>query len=216
VALLARFSRVAIGTADPASGLLSIRRNFKMSSRNTVVRSLHDLGAAAWFGGSLMGAVGVNGSADAVRDSKDRARVAAVGWAKWAPISAVAIGMHLIGGGGVLYANRHRAKHQSGVTGNTVAKILLTGAALGATAYSGVLGAKTAQGDGHAADGATEPSASTPDEVAAAQHQLRYLQWALPVLTGSIVLLGAQQGEQQRPGQVLTGVANTLARRARN
>ena len=157
-----------------------------------------------------------NGSADAVHDSKDRARVAAVGWAKWAPVSAVAIGMHLIGGGGGLYANRHRAKNQSGVTGNTVAKILLTGAALGATAYSGVLGAKTAQGDGHAAAGATEPSASTPDDVAAAQHQLRYLQWALPVLTGSIVVLGAQQGEQQRPGQVLTGVANTLARRARN
>ena len=163
-----------------------------------------------------MGAVGVNGSADAVHDSKDRARVAAVGWAKWAPVSAVAIGMHLIGGGGVLYANRHRAKHQSGVTGNTVAKILLTGAALGATAYSGVLGAKAAQGDGHAVAGATDPSASTPEDVAAAQHQLRYLQWALPVLTGCIVVLGAQQGEQQRPGQVLTGVANTLARRARN
>jgi hypothetical protein len=44
-----------------------------MSARNTVVRSLHDLGAAAWFGGSLGGAVGVNGSADAVRDSRDRA-----------------------------------------------------------------------------------------------------------------------------------------------
>ena len=34
-----------------------------MPSRNTVSRSLHDLGAAAWFGGSLMGAVGVNGAA---------------------------------------------------------------------------------------------------------------------------------------------------------
>ena len=122
----------------------------------------------------------------------------------------------LLAGTGVLYANRHRAKHQSGVTGNTIAKILLTCAALGATAYSGVLGAKTGQGDGHAAAGATEPSASTPDDVAAAQHQLRYLQWALPVLTGAIVVLGAQQGEQQRPGQVLAGFANTLSRRARD
>ncbi|MDT5205049.1 MAG: hypothetical protein QOD34_1685, partial [Mycobacterium sp.] len=34
-----------------------------MSTRNTVIRSLHDLGAAAWFGGSLMGAVGLNGAA---------------------------------------------------------------------------------------------------------------------------------------------------------
>ena len=184
-----------------------------MSSRNTVVRSLHDLGAAAWFGGSLMGAVGVNGAAASVRDPQDRARVAAVGWAKWAPVSFAAMGAHLIGGAGILRANRGRAKHQSGVTANTVTKIILTGAALGATAYSGVLGAKTAQGDGQAVAGATEPSASTPDDVAAAQQQLKYLQWMLPVLTGAIVVLGAQQGEQQRPSQILSGLGAKLANR---
>ncbi len=120
---------------------------------------------------------------------------------------------HLIGGSAILYANRGRAKHQSGVTANTLAKIVLTGAALGATVYSGLLGAKTARGDGHPVDGATEPSSGTPDDVAAAQKQLRYLQWALPVLTGAIVVLGAQQGEQQRAGQILAGVGSTLARR---
>jgi hypothetical protein len=185
-----------------------------MSSRNTFVRSLHDLGAAAWFGGSLMGAVGVNGAADSVRDPRDRAKVAAVGWAKWAPVSAVAIGAHLIGGAGILYANRGRAKNQAGVTSNTAAKIVLTGAALGATVLSGVLGAKTAQADGHYVEGATDPSASTPDDVAAAQQKLRYLQWALPALTGAVLVLGAQQGEQQRPGQILSGLGGTLARRA--
>ena len=60
------------------------------------------------------------------------------------PVSAAAIGAHLIGGSAILYANRDRAKHQSGVTANTLAKIVLTGAALGATVYSGILGAKTA------------------------------------------------------------------------
>ena len=138
-----------------------------MSSRNTFVRSLHDLGAAAWFGGSLMGAIGVNGAAASVRDPHDRAKVAAVGWGKWAPVNAVAIGAHLIGGGGLLYANRGRAKHQSGVTSNTIAKTALTAAALGATVLSGLLGAKTARGDGHPVEGATEPSPSTPDDVAA-------------------------------------------------
>jgi hypothetical protein len=177
-----------------------------MSSRNTVVRSLHDVGAAAWFGGSLMGATGVNGAAAAVRDPRDRARTAAVGWAKWAPVSALAIGAHLVGGAGMLYANRGRAKHQSGVRSNTVAKIALTGAALGATVYSGVLGAKAA----------TEPSSTTPNDVAAAQQQLRYLQWALPVLTGALVVLGAQQGEQQRPSQILAGVGNSIARKVRD
>ena len=28
-----------------------------MSTRNTLIRSMHDLGLAAWFGGSLMGAI---------------------------------------------------------------------------------------------------------------------------------------------------------------
>ncbi len=160
-----------------------------------------------------MGAVGVNGAAAAVRDPQDRARVASVGWAKWAPVSFAAMGAHLVGGAGILRANRARAKHQSGVTANTVTKIVLTGAALGATVYSGVLGAKTAQGDGHAVDGATEPSPSTPKEVAAAQQQLKYLQWVLPVLTGAIVVLGAQQGEQQRPSQVLAGLGAKLVSR---
>src|SRR6185369_4956323 len=104
----------------------------QMSSRNTVVRSLHDLGAAAWFGGSLMGAVGVNGAAGAVRDPQDRARVASVGWAKWAPVNAAAIGAHLFGGCLLLYANPARASYPSGVTANTGSTRLPTGAARGA------------------------------------------------------------------------------------
>lgn len=184
-----------------------------MSDRNTVIRSLHDLGAAAWFGGSLMGAVGVNGAASAVHDPRDRARVAGAGWAKWAPVNAVAIGAHLVGGAGILLANRKRAVHQQGVTANTTVKIVVTGAALAATAYSGVLGTKTTGAQGHSIESATEPGAGTPPEAAAAQKQLQYLQWALPLLTGTLVVLGAQQGEQQRPAEILSGVAGKLAAR---
>ncbi|BBZ76341.1 hypothetical protein MANY_16780 [Mycolicibacterium anyangense] len=184
-----------------------------MSSRNTLVRALHDLGAAAWFGGSLMGAVGVNGAAAAVRDPRDRARVAAVGWGKWTPVNALAIGAHIVGGIGILSANRNRAEYQSGVKANTAAKLAVTGAALAVTVSSGVLGAKAAQGQGHSVEGATDPRPSTPDDVAVAQRTLRYLQWLQPVLTGAIVLLGAQQGEQQRPSQMLAGLGQTLARR---
>jgi hypothetical protein len=184
-----------------------------MPSRNTVARSLHDLGAAAWFGGSLMGAIGLNGAAGEVQDPQDRARVAASGWAKWAPVNAAAIGAHLVGGGALLYANRGRARHQSGVKANTITKLALTGVALAATAYSGVLGAKITQAGGQPVEDATDPAPSTSDDVAVAQQQLHYLQWALPALTGAIVILGAQQGEQQRPTQILTGLASTLAHR---
>ena len=33
-----------------------------MSTGNTVIRSLPDVGAAAWFGGSAMGAIGMDGA----------------------------------------------------------------------------------------------------------------------------------------------------------
>ncbi len=41
-----------------------------MAADNTVSRSLHDLGLAAWFGGSLMGAVGLNGAAASVEEPR--------------------------------------------------------------------------------------------------------------------------------------------------
>jgi hypothetical protein len=49
---------------------------------NTVARTLHDLGLAAWFGGSLMGATGVNGAAAVVEDPTQRLRVANTGRAR--------------------------------------------------------------------------------------------------------------------------------------
>jgi len=92
--------------------------------------------------------------------------------------------------------------------------MVITGVALASTTYSGVLGGKVAHGDGQPVAGATESLADTTSAVAAAQKQLKVLQWVTPVLTAAIVVLGAQQGEQQRGGQVLALVRRTLTRRA--
>ena len=177
-----------------------------MSERNTVVRSLHDLGLAAWFGGSLAGAVAINGAAADVPDRNQRLRVANAGWGRWSPVNLAAIGAHLVGGAGLLYANRERVAGQKGVGTSTVAKLVLTGAALGATAWSGSLGAKLATFDGVPVEGGTEPSRDTPPEAAAAQKQLKVLQWVIPALTGGISVLTALHGEQQRPNQQLPGI----------
>ena len=184
-----------------------------MSNRNTVVRSLHDLGAAAWFGGSLMGAIGLNGASHDTADPADRARLAADGWARWSPVAAAAIGAHLLGGLGLVVANRRRLRGQNGVTANTAWKAAVTGAAVGATAYSGMLGARVAAAGRVESEGGTEPAEDTPADVASAQHRLRLLQWAIPTLTGVVVVLGAQQGEQQRPAEIVKGVAAKLASR---
>jgi uncharacterized membrane protein len=165
-----------------------------MNSRNTVVRSLHDVGAAGWFGGSLMGAIALNGASRDVSDPAERAKIAASGWARWAPVAAVAIGAHLLG-----------------VGANTAVKTALTVAALGTTAYSGLLGAKLSRAADVKAEGGTVPADSTPDDVAQTQQRLRILQWITPVLTGAVVVLGAQQGEQQRPGQRIRSWRKSVA-----
>jgi hypothetical protein len=180
-------------------------------ARIPVARALHDLGLGAWFGGSLMGAVGLNGAAAAATDSNDRTRIAAVGWAKWAPVNAGAIAAHVVGGALIIKSNSGRIAGQKGVTGWTTAKLALTGAALGTTAASGYYGAQLAKSGPVAAQGATEPFASTPPQVAAAQQRLRLLQWALPLLTGAVVVANVVMGEQQRPAEVVRGAGKRLA-----
>jgi hypothetical protein len=182
-----------------------------MNSRNTVVRSLHDVGAAGWFGGSLMGAVALNGASRDISDPAERAKIAASGWARWAPVAAVAIGAHLLGGSGLLLAHRDRIRSQAGVGTNTAVKTALTVAALGTTAYSGLLGAKLSRAADVKTEGGTVPADSTPDDVAQTQQRLRILQWITPVLTGTLVVLGAQQGEQQRPGQRIRSWRKSVA-----
>ena len=59
-----------------------------MSNRNTVVRPLHDIGLAAWFGGSLMGVVGLNGAAEEEGGNLRTAQIASHGWAGWTPLNA--------------------------------------------------------------------------------------------------------------------------------
>ena len=185
-----------------------------MAQRNTMAHFLHDAGLAAWFGGSLMGAIGVNGAAADVDDPRQRARVANAGWNRWTPFNALAIGAHLVGGAQLMKANKGRTAAQKGVLANTNTKLALTAGALGATAYARVLGKKmTSAGDVPVA-GATDPMATTPPEVAKAQKQLSALQWAIPGLTGAMLASSSLHEEQQRPTQVITGTIKGLPSRA--
>jgi hypothetical protein len=177
---------------------------------NTLSRSLHDLGLAAWFGGSLMGAVGLNGAAADVAEPKQRLRVANAGWNRWAPVNLAGIAAHVAGGAVLLAANKGRVASQQGVAQATVMKTALTAAALAATAWSRALGTRLDQAGEVPVEGGTDPTTDTPEEVAAAQRQLRVLQWVIPVLTGAVLVLNARMGEQQRPAQVTGGLLGRL------
>src|SRR5215211_4078146 len=184
-----------------------------MAEDNTVARSLHDLGLAAWFGGSLMGAVGLNGAAAVVDRPEQRLRVANAGWARWTPVNLAGIAAHVAGGSMLLVANKGRLAGQRGVATATIAKTALTGRALAATGYSRALGAKLQRVGDAPVEGGTSPTEDSPDEVTSAQRQLNVLQWVIPGLTGATLVLNAQMGEQQRPTKVTTGVLQGVRRR---
>ncbi len=170
-----------------------------MSERNTVVRSMHDAGLAAWFGGSLMGAVGLNGATAHAASASERLSLSSLGWAKWAPVQLGAILVHGIGGIGLILGNKSRLAGQGETRTNTIVKIILTGLAGGATLYSGILGKVISDHAEEGAEGVTEPAESASTELVAAQKKQKVLQWLLPALTLGLIVLSAQQGEQQRP-----------------
>jgi hypothetical protein len=180
-----------------------------MSDTNVLVRSLHDTGLAAWFGGTLFGAVGLNQAA-ARRAGAQTAKVASEGWKAWTPVNLAAIGAHVVGATGLLVGNKSRVAAQQGVGTVSIVKTAVLGVSLAATAYSRVLGQRVIESPDVPAESGTKPTGGTPQSVAKAQRQLDVLQWALPVLTGAMVVLNAVQGEMQRPKQVLGGVLGRL------
>ena len=180
---------------------------------HTFIHFLHDAGAAAWFGGSLMGATSLNAAAAELDDPRQRARASTAGWSRWAPVNAVAVGAHLVGGAGLLLTDSHRVATQEGVGRSTAIKTLATGAALGTAVWSAALNRKMAAAGDVPVQGATEPGAGTPPDVAKTQQQLKVNQWLNPLVSGAIIVLGAWHEEQQRTSQVVPGVVKGVAGR---
>jgi hypothetical protein len=179
-------------------------------ARSTLSRSLHDVGLSAWFGGTLANAVALNAAAAEAGSNARTGAVTNAGWDRWTPVNAAAIGAHLIGSVGQFSANRRRVARQQGVAGMSALKTLLTAAALGATAYSRVLGRRVSAAGAVPSRRGTKPSRLTKvarADVAAAQEQLDVLQWVIPALTGSLVVISSFAGEQQRPSEVGEGMA---------
>lgn len=165
----------------------------------TLLTTLHDLSLAAWSGGALMGAVGVNSATIEVDDHTQRIRVADAAWFRWAPVAGLCVVTHLaaaIASGRVPVpgrAGRHVPLAQ--------VRSAVTAAAVLATAASGHWGHRVVGAGDVPVATATRPIAATPDHVAAAQHRLRRAQWAVPALTAALWIVDAAQRTRQHTGQ---------------
>jgi hypothetical protein len=158
--------------------------------RDVVLRSARDLGLAVWLGGSLMGAVGLNGTAARAVDRVAAAEITSSGWSRWTPVGAAAIALHLAGAVGS--AGRLRRP------GSTAA---VTAAAMAASTYSYVVG-KQIQ---HAA--LDPPRVATEAELGAdrrarllrAERGLGRVQWVVPTLTSALIVLHARADGRAQP-----------------
>lgn len=180
-----------------------------MTTYSTSVRALHLVTNAAWFGGSLMGAVGLNPAAREGDTDKERAQIADTGWQRWGRVQGAAVGLHLLSGLAIVADNRRRVSAHAPTLASVVLKTTLTGAALAASAAAYRNGSQL---------GDARERASTDLAARRAAHKLtgrmRWLQWATPATTAGLLVLDAHLGEQQRGLAGLLDRPTSLLRRA--
>ena len=189
-----------------------------LDSSHVVAQSVHDLGAALWFGGAVMGVAGVNKSGNDLRDPLDKVRVAESAWQRFAPVEWAGIAAVLAAGSQLTRASAGRLAVQHGWAraGGTKAAVAVAGAA--ATAFAAYSGRKigqlteqaAAQGRQVDVQDASTPSASTPPEIAAWQRRQRVSQYLVPLASGANIVLNAYLVQTYRPGATARGVVRTL------
>jgi hypothetical protein len=153
-----------------------------------------------------MGATGVNQAASTDGKGTESTRA----WELWTPVNAAAIGLHLLGGAGLMVINRGRVAAQKGVFGATTSKLVLTGAALAATGAARVLGQRLIKTKTPVEQDGVPLSVDAVSHTETARHNLKTLQWIIPALTGALVVMNAYMGEQQRPKSVAQGMLERI------
>ena len=184
------------------------------TSSHVVAQSVHDLGAALWFGGTVMGVAGVNKAGNDLRDPLDKVRVAESAWRRFAPVQWAGIAAVLGAGTQLTQASRGRLATQHGWAraGGTKAAVAVAGAAASAfAAYSGnKIGQLTEQAarSGQQLDvqDASTPSAQTPPDIVRWQRRQRAAQYLVPLTSGANIVLNAYLVQTYRPAATARGL----------
>lgn len=164
-----------------------------MSTYSTVIRATHLVTNAAWFGGSLMGAVGLNPAARQVQGSAETAKVEDAGWSRWGPVQGAAIGLHVLSGLAITIDNRRRVIAHGPTRSATALKTVLTGGAIAGSAAAYWFGAELSR-----AHGRQDHDPEAKKTVEQLSERMRWLQWVTPATTAGLLVLDAHLGEQQR------------------
>ena len=185
---------------------------------HVLAQAVHDLGAALWFGGAVMGVAGVNKSGSELIQGIDRVRVASSAWSRFAPAQWGGIAATLLAGLRLTQVGGRRLALQKGFGTVGALKAGLAVAGAGATAYAAYSGGKIgklaeqahARGQQVDVQDASIPNEGTPADVAAWQRRQRVAQYAVPVLAGANIVLNAYLVQTYRPGATARGVLRRL------
>jgi hypothetical protein len=143
-----------------------------------LVRVVHDVGTALWWGGCVMGTLAMNPAVEVLDDPEERGKMVDEGWARFQPYAAAglfgSIITHII-----MRRNPPRRPSQCYKT-TALVKDALLGAAVVSSVASLALGEYSThyEAEGYTPmESATTPDANTPEEVAQAQGGLSIASW---------------------------------------
>jgi len=132
-------------------------------------RIAHDLGLAAWLGGSLFGKLAFNGSVKLIPDERDRGRITNAAYGAYNPVNTAALGAAAAGWLAARATETRPDKLTSAERSLATAKDILLGTAVVTGAATGIEHARLAR---QAPEGAvvledpTTPSGATPPAAA--------------------------------------------------
>lgn len=175
-----------------------------MANTSNTAGIAHNLGLAAWFGGTLFGQVALNPTVSSISDKRERGRVLNEAWGRFNAVNTPALAAAILAWrlGGLKDDAELRAPALA-----RVKDLLLGGAAINGI-VSGILGARIAkQGSGGATpvESGTEPAPETPDEAASAQRMISFFgTGSLVLLAAAIAVSGAIQNEPIKPRGILS------------
>jgi uncharacterized membrane protein len=173
---------------------------------DTALRIVHDLTQSVWLGGALMGATALDAAASSATDDGSRIEGIDRAWSRWHRISTPAIAAHLVAGVGLSLANRGRLSVQAGATRTMVTRTAVTGVALATEVASRRIGRRIGEHAGRSGTQDDEPG----QEVGRLQRQLTVAQWSNVAAVATMVAVGSRMGEQQRPRELVRGIASRL------
>ncbi len=152
----------------------------------TTTRAAHDVGLAAWLGGSMFGKFALNPSLEKIASHTERGSVANAAWHGYNPINALGLGVAAAGWGASRLTETKPSNLSAPEQKLALTKDSLMGAAVLTGVASGIQGirlAKQAPDGAVAVETGTVPAPETPEKAAGIQRTLGTL-GTLNILVG--------------------------------